>query len=191
MSAGGGEEGLVFTDAAALEAWLEEHHAASDGIWIRMARKGTGIPSLDWAGAVEVLLCFGWIDSRVRRFDDTWFLQRVTPRRPRSTWSKVNREKVAALLAAGRMRPAGLAEVERARADGRWDAAYDGVATATVPPDLHDALVAAGQREAFDALDSRNGYAILHRVQSARRADTRARRIADCTRMLAGGRTIH
>src|SRR3954454_17913858 len=130
-----------------------------------MAKKHTGVASLDWARAVEVALCFGWIDGRSKRIDDEWFVQRFTPRRAQSTWSKVNRQKVEALIAAGRMRPAGLAEIERAKADGRWDAAYDGMATAAVPEDLAAALTSAGLAETFAGLDSRNRYAILHRLQ--------------------------
>jgi len=136
-----------------------------------------------------VALCFGWIDGQSRRIDDAWFMQRFTPRRPRSMWSKVNRLKVEALVAAGRMRPAGHAEVERAKADGRWDRAYDGVATATVPDDLAAALDAAGMTEAFGALNSANRYAILHRVQTAKKPETRARRIAQFVALLADGRT--
>ena len=181
------DDPLFFEDAAGFESWLERHAGSSDGVWIKMAKKGTGVRSLDWSQAVEVALCFGWIDGRGKRLDDRWFLQRVTPRRRRSTWSKVNRRKAEALIAAGRMRPAGLAEVERAKADGRWDAAYDGMATATVPADLEEALEAAGVLEAFSSLDSRNRYAILHRVQTAVRPETRARRIEKYVAMLARG----
>ena len=136
-------------------------------------------------------LCFGWIDGKGRRIDDDWFLQRFTPRRPRSTWSKVNRQKAEALIAAGRMRPAGLAEIERAKADGRWEAAYDGMATASVPDDLAAALASAGLTDAFSALDSRNRYSILHRVQTAVKPETRARRIAKYVAMLADGEKLY
>jgi uncharacterized protein YdeI (YjbR/CyaY-like superfamily) len=182
-----GDETAFFEGPEAFEAWLEAHGGASKGLWIRMARKQTGIPSLDWKRAVEVALCFGWIDGQSRRIDDQWFLQRFTPRRPKSTWSKINREKVEALTTAGRMRPAGLAEVARAKADGRWDAAYDSMATASVPSDLASALEEAKVGEAFAELDSRNRYAILHRVQTAKRPETRARRIATYVGMLAAG----
>jgi uncharacterized protein YdeI (YjbR/CyaY-like superfamily) len=185
------DDARFFEDAEAFEAWLSEHGASADELWIRMAKKHTGVRSLDWSAAVDVALCFGWIDGRSRRLDDDWFVQRFTPRRPRSTWSKVNRAKVEALIAAGRMRPAGLAEVERAKADGRWDAAYDGVATATVPPDLAQALDAAGMTEAFAGLDGRNRYAILHRVQTAKRPETRARRIERFVAMLAAGERLY
>lgn len=181
------EETLFFEGPEEFEAWLEAHGETADGVLVKMAKKGTGIESLNWPRGVEVALCFGWIDGQARRIDDEWFLQRFTPRRPRSIWSKVNRQKVEALTAAGRMRPAGLAEVERARADGRWDAAYDGMATAAVPGDLATALEEAGVSDAFAALDSRNRYAILHRVQTAKRPETRARRIAKFAAMLAAG----
>ena len=185
------EDALFFSTPAELEAWLEANGAESDGIWVKMAKKHTGVPSLDWAGAVEVLLCFGWIDSQARRVDDDWFVQRFTPRRPRSVWSKVNRLKIEKLIAEGRMRPAGLAEVERARADGRWDAAYDSPSTASVPDDLAAALDAAGQTEAFAALSAQNRYAILHRLHAAKRPETRARRIDKFVAMLAAGETMH
>jgi uncharacterized protein YdeI (YjbR/CyaY-like superfamily) len=182
-------DALFFDGPEAFEAWLERHGASADGVWVRMAKKHTGIASLDWAGGVEGALCFGWIDGKGRRIDDEWFAQRFTPRRPRSLWSKVNRRKAEALIAAGRMRPAGLAEIERAKADGRWEAAYDGMAAATVPDDLADALDAAGLTDAFAALDRTNRYAILHRVQTARRPETRARRIATLVGRLAAGET--
>jgi uncharacterized protein YdeI (YjbR/CyaY-like superfamily) len=136
-------------------------------------------------------LCFGWIDGQSKRVDERFYVQKFTPRRPRSTWSKVNREKVAALEAAGRMRPAGRAEVERAKADGRWDAAYDSPATATVPDDLAAALEAGGVAEAFAALDGQNRYAILYRVQTAKKPETRARRIETFVAMLAAGEKLH
>jgi uncharacterized protein YdeI (YjbR/CyaY-like superfamily) len=180
-------ETLFFEGPEAFEAWLEAHGATADGVWIKMAKKQTGIASLDWTRGVEVALCFGWIDGQSRRIDDAWYIQRFTPRRPKSTWSKVNRQKVEALTAAGRMRPAGLAEMERAQADGRWEQAYDGMATASVPDDLTVALEEAGLSEAFAALDGRNRYAILHRVQTAKQPETRARRIAKYVAMLTAG----
>jgi uncharacterized protein YdeI (YjbR/CyaY-like superfamily) len=181
------QEAVFFQGPEGLEAWLEANGEASDGVWVKMAKKHTGIPSLNWARAVEVALCFGWIDGQSRRIDDDWYLQRFTPRRPKSTWSKINREKVQALTAAGRMRPSGLTEVERAKADGRWDAAYDSMTTASVPDDLARALDEAGLSEVFANLDSRNRYAILHRVQTARKPETRARRIAKYVAMLEAG----
>jgi uncharacterized protein YdeI (YjbR/CyaY-like superfamily) len=182
---------VFFPGPGEFEAWLEANGADADFVLVKMAKKHTGIASLDWTRAVEVALCFGWIDGVSRRIDDDWFVQRFTPRRPRSLWSKVNRRKVEALVAAGRMRPAGLAEVDRAKADGRWDAAYDGMSTATVPDDLATALAAAGLTEAFAALNSTNRYAILHRVQTARRPETRANRITKLVKALAAGETPH
>ena len=182
-------ETRFFEGPEEFEAWLESHADSSDGIWIRMAKKRSGIRSLDWAQAVEVALCFGWIDGQNKRIDEHWFIQRFTPRRPNSIWSKINRQKVEALTAAGRMRPAGLAEVARAKADGRWDAAYDSVSGASAPADLAKALNEAGLDDAFTALDSRNRYAILHRIQTAKRPETRARRIAKYVGMLAAGET--
>ena len=178
-----------FADGQAFEAWLEAHGGSSDGVWVRMAKKSTGIPSLNWASGVEVALCHGWIDGKAKRIDDRWYRQRFTPRRSKSLWSKVNRQKVEALTAAGRMRPAGIAEVERAQADGRWEQAYDGMATASVPEDLAVALEAAGMSDAFAALSATNRYAILHRVQTAKTPETRARRIAKHVGMLAAGET--
>jgi uncharacterized protein YdeI (YjbR/CyaY-like superfamily) len=184
------EHGFETMDA--FEAWLAQHHADSDGIWIRMARKGTGLPSITWKEIVEVALCYGWIDGQSRRIDDRFFWQKVTPRRPRSTWSKTNREKVAALVEAGRMRAPGLAEIERAKADGRWDAAYDGPGTATVPAELQAALAASPQAAAaFEALDAQNRYAMIHRIQTARRPETRERHAAKFAAMLERGEKIH
>jgi uncharacterized protein YdeI (YjbR/CyaY-like superfamily) len=178
---------VFFETPKEFESWLDANGDRSDGVWVKMAKKGTGIPSLNWKQGVEVALCFGWIDGQSRRLDDHWFIQRFTPRRPKSTWSKANRQKVEALIAAGTMRPAGLAEVERAKSDGRWDAAYDGMASATVPDDLAKALDEAALGEAFSGLDSRNRYAILHQLMTAKRPETRARRIAKYVAMLAAG----
>ncbi|MEX5717907.1 YdeI/OmpD-associated family protein [Geodermatophilus maliterrae] len=180
---------LAFADQAAFEAWLEAEHATAPGCYVKLAKKGAGVPSLTHAEMVESLLCFGWIDGRSNRLDDHWYLMRVTPRRPRSVWSQKNVTAVEALTAAGRMRPAGLAQVEAARADGRWDRAYAGPATITVPDDLTAALAAepAAQR-AFDGLDGRNRYAVLHRVHTAATPATRAKRIAALVTMLAEGR---
>jgi uncharacterized protein YdeI (YjbR/CyaY-like superfamily) len=178
-----------FETAEEFEAWLAEHGADADEVLVRMAKRHTGVASLDWASAVDVALCFGWIDGQARRIDGDWFVQRFTPRRAKSIWSKVNRQKAEALIAAGRMRPAGLAEIERAKADGRWEAAYDAMSTATVPDDLAAALAAADLTDAFAGLSSRNRYAILHRVQTAKKPETRARRIEKYVGMLAAGET--
>ncbi|MFD2092838.1 YdeI/OmpD-associated family protein [Blastococcus deserti] len=183
---------LAFADQAALEEWLEAEHATAPGLYVKLAKKGAGVPSIDWEQMVEVLLCFGWIDGRANRLDDRFYLQRVTPRRPRSVWSQKNVATAERLIAEGRMRPAGLAAVEAAKADGRWDRAYAGPATITVPDDLAEALAAepAVQR-AFEALDGQNRYAVLWRVHTAGTPATRAKRIATLVQMLAEGRRIH
>jgi len=182
-------ESVYFEDADAFEAWLVENASTATHVWVRMAKKGSGVASIDWTTAVDVALCFGWIDGIARRLDDEWYVQRFTPRRPKSVWSKINRDRIERLTAEGRMRPAGVAEVERAKADGRWDAAYDGPATAVVPDDLAAALAARKLTDTFAALDSRNRFAFLNRVQTAVRPETRARRIEQLTDALAEGRT--
>jgi uncharacterized protein YdeI (YjbR/CyaY-like superfamily) len=183
---------LAFADVAALEAWLEVEHATADELLLRIAKKDSGIASVTHAQALELALCFGWIDAVRRAIDDDWFLQRFTPRRARSKWSRINRAAAERLIAAGRMRPAGLAQVQAARADGRWDAAYAGQATMTVPPDLQAALDAEPAAAAFFAtLNSQNRYAVLYRVQDAKRPETRARRIATFVAMLAAGEKLH
>jgi uncharacterized protein YdeI (YjbR/CyaY-like superfamily) len=180
---------LSFPDQAALEEWLDAEHATAPGLYVRLAKKGSGVPSVTYAELVESALCFGWIDGRSQRLDETSYLQRITPRRPRSVWSRKNVAAVEALIAAGRMRPAGLAAVEAAQADGRWDRAYAGPATITVPDDLAAALAAEpAAQQAFDGLDGRNRYAVLHRVATAATPQTRARRIAALVTMLAEGR---
>ena len=180
---------LAFPDQAALEEWLDAEHATAPGLYVRLAKKGSGVPSVTYAELVESALCFGWIDGRSQRLDETSYLQRITPRRPRSVWSQKNVAAVEALIAAGRMRPAGLAAVEAAQADGRWDRAYAGPATITVPDDLAAALAAEpAAQQAFDGLDGRNRYAVLHRVATAATPQTRARRIAALVTMLAEGR---
>jgi uncharacterized protein YdeI (YjbR/CyaY-like superfamily) len=183
---------LTFADQAAFEEWLEAEHQRSPGIYVRIAKKGAPFPSLAQAEMIESLLCFGWIDGRVNRYDEHSFLTRVTPRRPKSIWSQKNVAWVAELIAAGRMRPAGLAAVEAARADGRWDRAYAGSATITVPEDLAAALAAVPRaQQEFDALDATNRYAVLWRVHTATTPAGRAKRIADCVQMLAEGRRFH
>lgn len=183
---------LTFPSPTELEAWLEEHHASSEGIWLRIAKKGKAEPTVTHAEALELALCFGWIDSQRRGLDETHFLQRFTPRRPRGRWSRINRDKVEELTAAGRMRPAGLAEVEAAKADGRWEAAYEGQRTAEVPPDLQQELDAnPAAREFFEGLDSRNRYAIVYRLGEAKKAETRERRLQKFVGMLERGEKIH
>ena len=183
---------LAFATAAGFEAWLEEHHGDQDGLWLKIAKKGSGIPSVAYDEALDVALCFGWIDGQRKGVDDTWFLQRFTPRRARSPWSKRNVGKVEALIAAGRMRPQGHAEIERAKADGRWDAAYDGPRTIEVPPDLQAELDEDPEAAAFFAsLSSQNRYAILYRLQDAKRPETRARRLEKFVGMLKRRETLH
>jgi uncharacterized protein YdeI (YjbR/CyaY-like superfamily) len=185
-------ETRAFASAAEWEAWLREHHDSAPGIWIRFAKKGSGVPSVTYLEALHAALCFGWIDGQARSVDDASYVQRFTPRRARSIWSKRNREFATALIEAGRMQPAGLREVERAQADGRWEAAYDAPSTATVPEDLQRALDASPEAAAFFAtLNGQNRYAILHRVQTAKRPETRARRIEKFVAMLAAGDRIH
>jgi uncharacterized protein YdeI (YjbR/CyaY-like superfamily) len=182
----------AFPDQAALEEWLDAEHATAPGLYVKLAKKGAGVPSVTYAELVESVLCFGWIDGRSNRLDESWYLQRITPRRARSIWSQKNVAAVEALAAAGRMRPAGLAAVEAARADGRWERAYAGPASATVPDDLTAALAAvpAAQRQ-FESLDGRNRYAVLHRVTTAATATTRARRIAALVQLLAEGGRLY
>jgi uncharacterized protein YdeI (YjbR/CyaY-like superfamily) len=183
---------LRFADQASFEAWLEAEHATAPGAYVVIAKKGAPEPTLAQAEMIESLLCFGWIDGRVQRLDEHYFLTRVTPRRAKSIWSQKNVESVGRLIEAGRMRPAGLAAVEAAQADGRWDRAYAGSATITVPDDLAAALAAspAAQRE-FESLDGANRYAVLWRVHTAVTPEARARRIATCVEMLAEGRRFH
>jgi uncharacterized protein YdeI (YjbR/CyaY-like superfamily) len=183
---------LPLASTAAWEAWLDAEHARVAGVWLQIAKKDTGIATVTYAQALDVALCFGWIDGQKRGFDATWFLQRFTPRTARSRWSKINVGHAERLIAAGRMRPAGLAQVEAARADGRWVAAYEGQSSATVPPDLQAALDANPQAAAFFAtLRGANRYAILYRVQDAKRPETRTRRIDRFVAMLARGETLH
>jgi uncharacterized protein YdeI (YjbR/CyaY-like superfamily) len=183
---------LAFPDQSAFEQWLEAEHETAPGLYVQIAKKGAGVPSVTAAEVVESALCFGWIDGRGNRLDDRYYLLRMTPRRARSVWSQKNVNTVEALTAAGRMRPAGLAAVEAAKADGRWERAYAGSATITVPDDLATALAAepAAQKE-FDALDGANRYAVLWRVHTAATPATRTKRIAMCVQMLAEGRRFH
>ena len=186
------EQPVVFFAAPAqMEAWLDEHGETSDGIWLKFAKKASGIRSVVYAEAVEIALCHGWIDGQVKRLDEQHYLQRFTPRRARSKWSKINREKAERLIAAGRMRPAGLREVERAREDGRWAEAYDAPSTATVPDDFRVALEAEpAAREFFESLGSTKRYAFLYRIRDAKRPETRAKRIAEYVKLLREGKTL-
>jgi uncharacterized protein YdeI (YjbR/CyaY-like superfamily) len=183
---------VLFKSAKAFEAWLKKNHASVDGLWLQLAKRGAEEPSLTYAEAVDVALCWGWIDGQKKALDEQYFLQRFTPRRARSVWSKINVEKAQALIAADRMQAPGLAQVEAAQADGRWARAYDGARTSTVPEDLEAALEAEPRAKAFFAtLNAANRYAVLWRVQTAAKAETRARRIAQLVAMLARGETLH
>ena len=186
------EPTLHFDDAAAWERWLKKEHARATGVWMRIAKKGAEQPSVNYPEALEVALCYGWIDALKRNDGPHHWVQRFTPRSARSIWSKINRDKALALVAAGRMRAAGQNEIERAKADGRWAAAYDGGRAATVPPDLQAAFDANPKAQTFfAALDSTNRYAVLFRLQTAKRAETRARRLANFVAMLARGEKLH
>lgn len=181
-----------FESAEAFEAWLGRHHDSSPGTWLKLRKKAPGVVALDYAQALDVALCYGWIDGQKGKFDDEFWLQRFTPRKAKSKWSKINRDKVAALVEQGRMRPPGLAEVERAKADGRWEAAYDGAKSAGVPDDLAEALAAnPAAAEFFETLDGRNRYAILYRVQDVKKAETRVRRIEKFVTMLAEKKKLY
>jgi uncharacterized protein YdeI (YjbR/CyaY-like superfamily) len=184
---------LVVPDACAWRDWLGEHHDESPGVWLVLAKKGMSHPTgLAYEQALEEALCHGWIDGQVGRRDDATYRQRFTPRRRRSAWSKRNATIAERLLAEGRMHAAGIEEVERAKADGRWKAAYSGSASIDVPPDLLQALTAEPKAQAmFERLSRRNRYAILYRIATAKRADTRARRIEQFVTMLARGETIY
>jgi uncharacterized protein YdeI (YjbR/CyaY-like superfamily) len=191
MGADDGLPTIFFSSSADWEDWLEANHEGR-GVWIKVANKASGIESVTTAEALDVALCFGWIDSRREALDEQYFLQRYTPRQPRGRWSRINREKVERLTAEGRMRASGLAEVDRAKADGRWDAAYDGQRTATVPDDLRRELAARPTAKAFfETLDSQNRYSILYRLDDAKKPETRARRLAKFVAMLEAGETIH
>jgi uncharacterized protein YdeI (YjbR/CyaY-like superfamily) len=183
---------LLFATPPDLEAWLEENHASSAGIWLKIAKKGSGVESVSYAQGLELALCFGWIDSQKRGCDERHFLQRFTPRRPRGKWSLINREKAEGLIASGAMRPAGLAEVEAAKGDGRWEAAYAGQGTAEVPEDLRRELDRSdAAREFFATLDRANRYAILYRLGEAKKPETRERRLRKFIAMLERGEKIH
>ena len=182
---------IRFSDQSAFAAWLEEHHATEPGVWVQLSRVTSGVRSITRDQALDVALCYGWIDGQGRSYDADSWLQKFTPRGRRSVWSKRNREHVARLIASGEMQPAGMAAIEAARADGRWDRAYDSPSTATVPADLQVALDADPEARAFFAtLKSAHRYAILHRIQTAVKAETRARRIAQFVAMLGRKETL-
>jgi len=188
----GGDTICLFAGPQDWITWLDVHHATSAGIWLRIAKKGAPIPSVSYAEALDAALCYGWIDARKEAESEHTWLQRFTPRRPKSIWSKINREKVAALIKAGRMQAAGLTQIANAKKDGRWEAAYDSPAGAGVPEDLQAALDQNAKAKAFFAtLNRANRYAILWRIQTAKKAETRARRIGQFVEMLAKHEKLH
>ena len=185
-------EAVTFATQADWESWLERNGSKATGVWLRLAKKGAADRTVSYAEAVESALCHGWIDSQKQVESEHYWRQRFTPRSPRSIWSGINKQKVEALIAAGRMRPAGMREIELAKQDGRWDAAYASATASTIPDDLQQALDANRKAKAFFAsLDSRNRYAILFRIQNVKKAETRARKIAQFVAMLANGEKIH
>ena len=183
---------LPFATQQDWEAWLDTHHADTAGVWLKLAKAGAGVPSITYAQALEVALCYGWIDGQKASFDEQYWLQKFTPRRSKSVWSQVNCAKATELIAAGRMREAGLRQVEVARADGRWDAAYAGQRTIEIPPDFQAELDAHPAAQAFFAtLNSANRYAFLWRIHTAKKPETRAARIRQFIEMLERGEQLH
>jgi uncharacterized protein YdeI (YjbR/CyaY-like superfamily) len=189
------KEGLPiihFESQEGWEAWLQKNHATSDGIWIKLAKKGSKIESVSRQEALDVAICYGWIDGQAASFDDSFWVQRFTRRRPKSNWSKINCQKVTELIAQGKMKAPGLKEVESAKQDGRWDRAYDSQSNMTVPDDLQKKLDENPRaREFFANLDSKNRYAVLYRIHDAKKPETRARRIEKFVTMLNEGKKIH
>jgi uncharacterized protein YdeI (YjbR/CyaY-like superfamily) len=182
---------LQFDDQSKWAQWLERNHT-TQGAWLKLAKKGSGTTTVTYGEALEEALCYGWIDGQVSRHDESFYLQRFTPRRSRSKWSANNRDKVERLIAEGRMKPSGMEAIEAARADGRWEAAYPAQSEATVPEDLQRAIDQNPTAKAFfETLSSQNRYAFLFRLHDAKRADTRAKRIAEYVQMLAEHRTFH
>jgi uncharacterized protein YdeI (YjbR/CyaY-like superfamily) len=183
---------LAFADAAEWESWLANPPLSANGLWLKFAKKASGVPTVSKPEAIDLALCHGWIDGQLKPFDGNYWLIRFTPRRPKGKWSAINCKRAEALIEAGRMRPAGLAEIERAKADGRWEVAYQSQSTITVPADLQQAL--DGNEDAktlFGILDSANRYAVLYRIHTARKPETRARIIEKLVAMLGRGETIH
>ena len=172
--------------------WLTENHESSLGVWLQLAKKDTEVHSVSYDEAIEVALCFGWIDGQKQTHSEQFWLQKFTRRSDKSVWSKINKDKALALIKTGKMKPAGLQEIERAKSDGRWDAAYDSASQATVPSDFQSALDGNTQaKNFFGTLDSRNRYAILFRIQTAKKAETRAKKIAQFVQMLERHEKVH
>jgi uncharacterized protein YdeI (YjbR/CyaY-like superfamily) len=183
---------MAFPDASALERWLEAEHANAKGFWLKLAKAGSGRVSVTKTEAIDAALCHGWIDGQLDKYDDAHWLIRFTPRKARSKWSRLNRTRSTELIEAGRMRPAGLAQVEAAKADGRWEAAYAPASTAEVPADLQAALDQNPDAAAFfETLSGANRYAILYRIGAVKKPETRARKIADFVAMLERHETVH
>ncbi|QBD81416.1 hypothetical protein EPA93_37765 [Ktedonosporobacter rubrisoli] len=183
---------ILFATQAEWEAWLKEHHAEAKGIWLKFAKKASQIASINYAQALEEALCYGWIDGQKASFDEQHWLLKFTPRRPKSIWSQINREKALALIEAGKMQPAGLQQIERAKADGRWDAAYASQKNSDIPADLQSELAKNPQALAFfNTLNSQNRYAIIFRLQTAKKAETRAARLQKFVEMLSRQEKIH
>ena len=183
---------LEFEDREAWRRWLEAYDESVDGVWLRFAKKRSGRTTVTYVEAVEEALCYGWIDGQVAPHDELCYLQRFTPRRPRSRWSQINRQRATDLIESGRMMPAGLAAIDAAKRDGRWDDAYASPRTATVPEDFQQALDEnPAAKEFFATLGSAQRYSFLYRIADAKRPETRARRIRDYVAMLAEGRTLH
>jgi uncharacterized protein YdeI (YjbR/CyaY-like superfamily) len=183
---------LSFASQKKWEEWLDKHHQTSKGLWLKIAKKGAETATVSYAEALDVALCYGWIDGQKGALDDQFWLQKFTPRGPKSTWSKVNREKAQALIQASRMKPAGLAAIEQAQSDGRWERAYDSQSKAIVPEDFQKELDRNPKAAAFFAtLESYNRYAILYRIQEAKKPETRARRIEKFIDMLNRGEKVH
>jgi uncharacterized protein YdeI (YjbR/CyaY-like superfamily) len=183
---------LAFASQAEWEAWLDAEHQASEGVWIKFAKKGSRVETVVYAEALDVALCYGWIDSQVKSLDERFYLQKFTPRRARSKWSRINREKIEELTKQGRMKPAGLEQVELAKADGRWDAAYASPASADVPGDLQKALDASPKAAEFWAgLNKSNRYAIIFQLEDAKKPETRVRRLAKFLAMLERGEKLY
>jgi len=183
---------IAFADLATFEAWLAAQGAGSPGVWVKLAKAGSGQVTISKAEAIDAALCFGWIDGQLDKYDEAYWLVRFTPRKPRSKWSQVNRTRALELLAAGRMQPGGLAQIEAAQTDGRWDAAYAPASQASVPADLQAALDASPRAAAFFAtLSGANRYAILYRIGAVKKPETRARKIANFIEMLERHETVH
>ena len=183
---------LTLASEAEWEAWLDAEHATSDGVWLKFAKKGSGVETVVYAEALDVALCYGWIDSQVARLDERFYLQKFTPRRARSKWSQINREKIEALTKQGRMKPAGLEQVELAKADGRWEAAYASPANVEMPDDFQAALDASSKAAAFwETLNKSNRFAILYQLQDAKKPETRARRLEKFVGMLERGEKLY